>query len=157
MFLSLNKTVIIVHMAKVELKTKKTKASVATFLNTISSPLRKAEAKQVLEIMKEVTKAKPKMWGTGIVGFGDYHYTYKTGREGDFFIIGFHPRKDSITIYIMPGYHDFDDLLKKLGPHKMGKGCLYLKKLDDLHIPTLKKIIARGWKDMKTKHPDWIR
>ncbi len=101
--------------------------------------------------MIEVTGEKPAMWGTSIVGFGDYHYKYESGREGDFFITGFSPRKQNLTIYIMPGYRDYGSLMKKLGPHKLGRSCLYIRHLDDIHIPTLKKLIARGYTDMKTK------
>jgi len=136
-------------MAKSELKTKKTKRSVTDFLNNISDSQRKKDSKIVLNLMKEVTGKKPVMWGSSIVGFGDYHYKYSSGREGDYFMVGLSPRKENLTIYIMPGYQDYGAMLKKLGPHKLGKSCLYIKKLEDVHLPTLRKIIARGYKDME--------
>ncbi len=138
-------------MAKANLKTKKNKRSVSVFLNSIQDSERKKDAKRTLALMIEVTGEKPAMWGTSIVGFGDYHYKYESGREGDFFITGFSPRKQNLTIYVMPGYRDYGSLMKKLGPHKLGRSCLYIRHLDDIHIPTLKKLVARGYKDMKTK------
>ncbi|MAZ40752.1 hypothetical protein CL654_01370 [bacterium] len=139
---------------KVELKTKKNKASVSGFLNKIKDPEKKKDAKKIVSIMKEVTKEKPTMWGSSIVGFGNYHFKYASGREGDWMITGFSPRSQNLTVYIMPGYSfpEYKALLKKLGPHKLGKSCLYIKRLDDIHIPTLKKLIARGYKDMKTEY-----
>ena len=91
------------------------------------------------------------MWGN-IFGFGQYHYKYDSGREGDFLATGFAMRKSGPTIYIMPGYNDYSELLEKLGPHKLGKSCLYLKNLEGIHIPTLKKLIKAGLKDLKKAH-----
>ena len=141
-------------MSKTELKTKKNRASVSAFLGSVKDPQRKKDAKTVLSLMKEVTKEKPTMWGSSIVGFGGYHYKYASGREGDWMITGFSPRKQDLTIYIMLGYAlpEYKSLLKNLGPHKLGKSCLYIKRLDDIHIPTLKKLIARGYRDMKKKY-----
>jgi len=139
-------------MTKTKLKTRKSNRNVGSFLNSIKDLQSKRDAKKVLALMKEVTKEKPTMWGNSIVGFGDYHYKYKSGREGDWFIVGFSPRKQDLTIYIMPGYQDYGILMKKLGPHKLGKSCLYIKDLDDIHIPTLKKLIAKGYRDMKKKY-----
>lgn len=138
-----------------ELKTKKNKASVSVFLNSIKDPERKKDSKTTLKIMKEATGEKPTMWGSAIVGFGTYHYTYASGREGDWMITGFSPRKQNLTIYIMPGYSfpEYKKLLKDLGPHTLGKSCLYIKRLSDIHLPTLKKIIKRGYTDMKKKYP----
>lgn len=138
---------------KVELKTKKNNASVAQFIKSIEDSTQRKDAKVIAEMMEKITKAKPKMWGTSIVGFGDWHYkSPATGREGDWFVVGFSPRKQNMTLYIMPGYQDFGPLLEKLGPHKLGKSCLYIKRLDDIHIPTLKKIISEGVKIMKKKY-----
>ncbi|PJE64305.1 MAG: hypothetical protein COU90_02540 [Candidatus Ryanbacteria bacterium CG10_big_fil_rev_8_21_14_0_10_43_42] len=139
-------------MAKAELKTKKTKQSVIAFLNTIKDLEKKKDAKKILALMKEITGERPQMWGDSMVGFGDYHYTYASGREGDWFLVGFSPRKQNLTIYIMPGYKDYGPLMKKLGPHALGKSCLYIKRLDDMHIPTLKKLIKTGYQDMKKKY-----
>jgi hypothetical protein len=133
-------------------KTTPSKQSVAAFLNSIENDARRKDAKAVLKLMKEVTGEKPVMWGPAIIGFGSYHYKYVSGREGDFLIIGFSPRKANLTIYIMPGYKDYSAILKKLGPHKLGKSCLYIRKLENIHLPTLKKLIKTGYKDMKKKH-----
>lgn len=141
-------------MAKYELKTKKNKQSVTAFLNAIEDPQKRKDAKTILKLMKEVTKEKPVMWGDAIVGFGTYHYKYASGQEGDWMITAFSPRKTSLTIYIMPGYNfpEYQALLDKLGPHKTGKSCLYIKRLEDIHLPTLKKLIKLGYTDMKKKY-----
>jgi hypothetical protein len=141
-------------MAKVELKTKKRKASVAKFLDSVKDEEKRRGAKEINKIMKEITGEKPTMWGPSIVGYGTYHYKYASGREGDWMKTGFSPRKDNLTVYIMPGYtlDKYKVLLKKLGPHKLGKSCLYIKRLSDIHIPTLKKIIKAGYKDMNKKY-----
>ena len=93
------------------------------------------------------------MWGQYIVGFGRYHYKYASGREGDHLATGFAMRKSGPTIYIMPGYKDYGHILKTLGPHKLGKGCLYIKSIEDTHIPTLKKLIRAGLADLKKMYP----
>jgi len=141
-------------MAKAELKTKKRKASVTKFLNAIKDEEKRKDSKEINRIIQEVTGEKPVMWGTSIVGYGTYHFKYASGREGDWMITGFSPRKDSLTIYIMPGYQfpKYKDLFKKLGPHKLGKSCLYIKRLSDIHVPTLKKIIKADYSDMKKKY-----
>ena len=140
------------HMTK--LKTTKNKASVAKFLNNVKDPERKKDAKELFKIMKEVTKEKPVMWGTSIVGFGEYHYVRSDKKEFNWMITGFSPRKQNLTVYIMPGYSfpEYKKLLKDLGPHKLGKSCLYINRLSDVHIPTLKKLIKRGYTDMKKKY-----
>lgn len=136
-------------MPKAKLKTTKTKKSVADFIESIPSPTRKRDAKRLLALMKKITKKKPVMWGPSIVGFGDHTYKYPSGREVDFFIVGFSARKDTSTLYVMSKYDDFGDLLKKLGPYKKGAACLYIKDLSKIHEPTLKKIIERGYKAVK--------
>jgi len=133
-------------------KTKKTTKSVAAFLNSIEDEKRRKDAKAVDKMLRDVTKKKPKMWGSAIVGYGDWHYKYASGREGDFLAIGFSPRKQALTLYVMPGYSDFSDLLKKLGPHKKGKSCLYIRHLDYIDTKVLKKILQKGWKEMQTKY-----
>ena len=133
-------------------KTQPNKQSVAAFLNSIENGQRRKDAKVVLKLMKEVTGEKPLMWGPAIVGFGSYHYKYASGREGDFLIVGLSPRKANLTVYIMPGYQDYSDLTDKLGKHKLGKSCLYIRKLEDIHIPTLKRLIKRGYTDTKKKY-----
>lgn len=136
-------------MAKYELKTKKNDASPAKFVNAVKDDERRKDGKALLKIFKEITGKTPKMWGSSIVGYDTYHYTYKSGQEGDWMMTGFSPRKQNLSLYIMPGFGDYKDLLKKLGPHKTGVGCLYIKRLEDIHLPTLKKLIKKGYTDMK--------
>ena len=136
-----------------DLKTKKTKASVPAFLKGIENDQRRKDAQALLKIMKEVTGMKPAMWGPSIIGFGSYHYTYDSGREGDWPLTGFSPRKQNLVIYVMPGFSSYGKLLEKLGKHKTGKSCLYINKLDDIHVPTLKKLIKDGLKHMKKMYP----
>lgn len=129
-----------------ELKTKVNEQSVTKFLNSIKDKLRRQECLTVLEMMKKATKTEPKMWGSSIVGFGKYHYVYASGREGDWFLTGFSPRKQSLTLYIMGGLSAHEALLQKLGKHKTGKGCLYVNKLEDIDLPALRKLIEEGVK-----------
>lgn len=137
-------------MAKnVELKTKLNDASVEDFLNTVDDEQIRADCFEITKIMKQVTKAEPKMWGTSIVGFGTYHYKGKSGREGDWMLVGFSPRKQNLTLYIMAGFDRYDDLLKKLGKFTTGKSCLYIKKLADVDKKVLKELVAESVKVMK--------
>jgi hypothetical protein len=99
--------------------------------------------------MEEVTGHKPKMWGPSIVGFGSYHYKYDSGREGDWMVTGFSPRKKDLTLYIMMGFEKHQDLMKQLGKHSTGKSCLYIKRLSDIHMPTLKKLIKTSVKELQ--------
>src|SRR5687768_4954374 len=124
-----------------ELKTKPTQESVKEFLNKVPDEGRREDSFAVAKIMEEITGEKPKMWGPSIVGFGTYHYKYASGREGDWPITAFSPRKRDLTLYIMPGFEKHDELMKKLGKHSTGKSCLYIKRLSDIHVPTLKKLI----------------
>ena len=132
-----------------EMKTKPTNESVEKFLNKVSDEERRADCFAVAKIMKEITGEKPKMWGPSIVGFGSYHYKYASGREGDWPITGFSPRKKDPTLYLMMGYEKYKDLLEKLGKHSGGKSCLYINRLSDVHTPTLKKLIKASVKDLK--------
>lgn len=136
-----------------ELKTKMTDESVVDFLNKVDDEQRREDCFAVAKIFEEVTKAKPKMWGPSIVGFGTYHYKYETGREADWLVTGFSPRKQNLTLYIMAGFEKYPELMAKLGPHSNGKSCLYVKRLSDIHIPTLKKLIRESIKYIKTKFP----
>jgi hypothetical protein len=130
-----------------ELKTKVNDASVTKFLDSIADEKKRQDAYTLLELMQKVTKAQPKMWGSSIIGFGDMHYVYESGREGDWFVTGFSPRKQNLTLYGMSGgWHQYPTLLEKLGKHTLGKGCLYIKKLDDVDKPTLEKLIAQSVK-----------
>jgi hypothetical protein len=101
--------------------------------------------------MKKITKEEPKMWGPSIIGFGSYHYKYASGREGDFFLTGFSPRKQSLTLYIISGFKRYDELMKKLGKHKTGSSCLYINKLEDVDMKVLKTLITESVKYMKKK------
>jgi len=141
-------------MVKTELKTKKNTKSVAAFIDSIDDVQKLKDSKKLNTLFKKITGEKAVMWGDSIVGYGTYHYKYASGREGDWMITGFSPRKTALTIYIMPGYQfpEYKSLLEKLGQHKLGKSCLYIKKLEDINLPTLEKIIKRGYTDMKKKY-----
>jgi len=137
---------------KVELKTKVNAASVEDFLNSVTDEQKREDCFEILRLMKQVTNEDPKMWGSSIVGFGSYHYIGASGREGDWMLTGFSPRKDNLTLYIMGGFDLHQDLLKKLGKHKTsgGKGgCLYIKKLDDVDKDVLKELVAESVKTTK--------
>jgi hypothetical protein len=130
-----------------ELKTKVTKASVDKFLQGIKDEKKREDCYQILKIMKKATKSDPKMWGTSIIGFGDYHYKYASGRENDWFITGFSPRVQNLTLYMMGGWDQ--ELLKKLGRYKTGKGCLYINKLEDVDTRVLNQLITTSVKKAK--------
>lgn len=134
-----------------DLKTKKNKKSVPAYLKSVT-PERRDDCAQLVEIMSKITRDEGAMWGPQIVGFGSYHYTYASGREGDWFLTGFSSRKQAISLYMMAGFEGREELMGKLGKHKVGKSCLYIKSLDDIHIPTLKKIIRESVKAMKLKY-----
>lgn len=125
-----------------ELKTKPTDESVTAFLNSVSDERKREDCFTLLELMQEVTEAEPTMWGNSIVGFGTYHYKYASGREGDWFLAGFAPRKQNLTLYIMAGFDAYDGLLAQLGKHKTGKSCLYIKRLDDVDMDVLRQLVA---------------
>ena len=127
-----------------ELKTKPTKVSVGKFLESVPDASRRQDCKALIQLMKKATKSQPKMWGPSIVGFGDYHYKYETGREADWFRAGFSPRKNALTLYIMSGFPKHADLMSKLGKHKTGKGCLYIKQLSDVDTKVLEQLIERA-------------
>ena len=136
-----------------EAKTKQTTASVTAFLAAIKDDQVRADCRKLVAIMQAATGQKPRLWGTGLVGFGSYHYVYASGREGDWPVTAFSPRKQNLTVYIMPGFGRYQDLLAKLGPHKTAVSCLYIKRLSDVHLPTLKKIITSSVKQMKKTYP----
>lgn len=137
---------------KIQLKSAKTTASVSQYLNSIEDERLRKDSKRLLKLFKDTTGMKPKMWGTSIIGFGEYTYHRANGDEGQFMATGFSPRKSGPTLYIMPGYSDYKDLLSKLGPHKLGKSCLYLKSLDDVDLKVIERLIKLGLKDLKKKH-----
>ena len=124
-----------------ELKTKPTDQSAEAFLNGLTDENKRRDAFTILELMRKISQAEPKMWGTSIIGFGDYHYKYASGREGDWFQIGFSPRKQDLTLYLMQGFKRYGDLLAKLGKFKTGEGCLYIRRLSDVDLPTLEELI----------------
>ncbi len=138
----------------VELKTKQNKASVTGFLRGIEDPQRRKDCRTVLELMKEVTGSGPKMWGDSIVGFGSYHYKYASGREGDWFVTGFSPRKANLTLYIMAGFSRYKELLAKLGKHKTGKSCLYIKSLADVDLAILRQLVEDSVAHVSTSQVD---
>ena len=127
-----------------ELKTKPTNDSVKKFIDAIPDDTRRRECRTVIGIMKAATGAAPKMWGTSIVGFGDHHYKYESGREGDWFLAGFSPRKDQLTLYLSSGFDGRDSILKRLGRYRTGKSCLYLKKLSDVDLDVLKELVENS-------------
>jgi len=134
-----------------EQKTKPTNVSVAQFLKSVADEKKRDDSYKVLELMKKITKKKPKMWGPAIVGFGNYHYKYASGHEGDCFVTGFSPRKQALTLYIMAGFKKYPELMKKLGKFKTGSSCLYIKKLEDIDLKVLKELISESAKYMKEK------
>ncbi|RZV34691.1 MAG: DUF1801 domain-containing protein [Chromatiales bacterium] len=138
-----------------ENKTKATKASVTEFMNSIADPQKRADARKVAAMMRRVTGKRAKMWGSSIVGYGTYHYKYASGREGDFMVAGFSPRKQALTVYVMAGFGRFDALVAKLGKYKTGKSCLYIKRLSDVDEKVLEKLIAESVKYMRKNYETW--
>jgi hypothetical protein len=136
-----------------ENKTKQTKASVDKFINSIKEETEREDCYKIIKLMKSITKEEPKMWGPSIIGFGSYHYKYASGREGDMCITGFSPRKQNISLYLMGGFEKQKTQLKKLGKHKTGKGCLYIKTLNDVDVKILKEMIVQSVKEMKKLYP----
>ena len=136
-------------MAKYELKTKKTDASVEDFLNSIENEERRSDGFRVLEMYKRVTGEEPKMWGPAIIGFGDQKYKYPDGREMDWMTAAFSPRKQNLTLYVICNSPKQPKLLEKLGKHSTSVSCLYIKRLSDIHLPTLKKLIKTSVKELK--------
>ena len=135
-----------------ELKTKKNGADVEAFLDGIENGKRREDCRAVVELMAEVTGEPPAMWGDSIIGFGSYHYRYASGREGDWPVAGFSPRKQNLVIYIMPGFSDYGDLLGKLGKYRTGKSCLYVNKLDDVDLELLEQLVRESVKEMKRRY-----
>ena len=126
-------------------KTQKTGASVDGFLAAVEHPRRREDGRVLLRMMREVTGLEPEMWGPSIVGFGDYHYRYESGREGDFFLVGFSPRKQSLSLYLPAGFPEYDALLAALGKHRKAASCLYVNKLADVDLGVLRELVARSF------------
>ncbi|WP_084419191.1 DUF1801 domain-containing protein [Henriciella litoralis] len=142
-------------MAKAENKTRQTKLSPSAFIASIDHEVRRADAFRLLEIFKDVTNLEPRMWGPSMIGYGRYHYKYESGREGEFFMTGFSPRKANLAVYILPGYVGLEDKLSRLGKHKLGKSCLYINKLADIDESVLAEIIDFGLQYMRAKYETW--
>jgi hypothetical protein len=136
-----------------ENKTKETDADVNTFLDTVTDDKRKQDAKAIVQIMKKATGFKPKMWGSAIIGFGSYHYVYESGREGDAPLVGFSPRKDAMALYLGGMGEQRDAMLKKLGKHKAGKGCVYVKSIEDINKEVLTQMVMMSVKHYQEKYP----
>ena len=134
-----------------EIQTRKTKASVSKFLNAIEDDQKRKDCKAVAAIMQKATRAKPAMWGPAIIGFGTSTYVYPDGREMDWMLVAFSPRKQNITLYLGTGFPEQDSLLEKLGTHSCSKACLYIKRLSDVHVPTLTRLVQASVKHARKK------
>ncbi len=132
-----------------ELKTKASDASVSAFLQSVDGEQKHRDARDILALMKEETGKRPRMWGTSIVGFGSHHYKYQSGREGDWLVTGFSPRKQNLAVYIVPGFSRYSTLMNRLGKYKTGKSCLYLRRLGDVDQKVLRQLVTRSVADMK--------
>jgi hypothetical protein len=136
-----------------ENSTKVTNENVDAFLNDVADVERRADCMRVLELMRRVTGARPELWGRGMVGFGRYHYHYESGREGDWFVTGFAPRKNDLTLYIMAGFERYEPLMQRLGKHRTGKSCLYIRRLSDVNEDILAELVAESMKHMAATYP----
>ena len=137
-----------------EIKTRPTDASVEAFIDAVDHPRRREDARTLLDLMQRVTGEQPVMWGPSIVGYGSYHYRYASGQEADWPVVGFSPRKQNLSIYIMTGFEESDELLSRLGKHKTGKSCLYVNKLADVDLDVLEKLVRASVAEMKRRYPD---
>lgn len=135
------------------LKTQPNEASAAEFLEKVEDDQRREDAIAVCELMERVSGEAPKMWGSAIIGFGSYHYRYASGREGDWFITGLSPRKAYLSIYIMPGYGEFQEVMDRLSKFKQGKSCLNIKRLSDIDMTVLEELVDKSIKLMRAKYP----
>ena len=134
-------------------KTELTDASVDDFLASVANARRREDSFEVLQLMQDITGEPPRMWGDSIVGFGTYHYHYKSGREGDWPRTGFSPRKQYLAIYIMPGFTEYRDLLARLGKHRTSVSCLYINKLADVNTDVLREVITAAYQEMARRYP----
>ena len=132
-----------------ELKTQENDASVNDYLNSVEDKKKREASFKVKELMEEVTEEEARMWGDSIVGFGHYHYKYASGREGEWMLTGFAPRKRNLTLYIMSGFEEYDDLMQKLGKHSTGKSCLYINKLEDIDLDVLRELVDKSVQHMR--------
>jgi hypothetical protein len=136
-----------------DLKTKPTRRSVEAYLDAIEDASRRQDCRQLAKLMVRVTGCQPVMWGTSIVGFDSYHYKYASGREGDWCVVGFSSRKGDISIYLMSGFEGLESLLAALGRHKLGKACLYVRRLADIDMPVLEQLVAASAAQTRRRHP----
>ena len=136
------------------MKTIKNQDSVSAFIDKVEDEQKREDCRTLMKIMRRITGSQAAMWGSSIVGFGSYHYRYASGREGDFFLTGFSPRKQNLTVYVMPGFSQYGSLMQKLGKHKLGKSCLYMKKLEDVDVQVLTSLIDESVQEMRRKYPN---
>jgi hypothetical protein len=136
-----------------ENKTRPTQKSVREFLDAVPDEKKRQDSYKILELMQKVTGFEPVMWGPSIVGFGQYHYKYASGREGDSGLTGFSPRKQALTVYIASGFDQYGELMERLGKYKTGKVCLYVKKLEDIDLETLEELVRRSVEHIKATNP----
>lgn len=136
-----------------EAKTRPTRLSVRSYLDAIADEPRRRDCETVAAMMKKVTKCDPRMWGPSIVGFDTYHYKYESGREGDMCVVGFSSRKTDLVVYLVSGFDGAEDLLENLGSHKLGKSCLYIRRLSDVKLPVLERLVVRSVKETKRRYP----
>ncbi len=134
-------------------KTKPTPQKVSEFIAGIEDKRKRADCRELMKLMREITGNRAKMWGSSIVGYGKYHYKYASGREGDFFLTGFSPRKQALSVYIISGFNAHPDLMEKLGKFKTGKSCLYVKSLDDIDRAVLAKLVKASVAYMRKTYP----
>ena len=132
-----------------EVKTKQNGQNAEEFLGKIGDEKRRQDSFTILELMKKATAQEPKMWGANIIGFGNYKYKYESGREGEWFLTGFSPRKQNLTLYIMPGFARYGELLAELGKHKIGKSCLHINKIEDVNLSVLEELIENSVENVK--------
>lgn len=135
-------------------KTQPTSTSIAEFIESLDDERRQTECNQLVDLMREESGQEPVLWGPAIIGFGQYHYRYESGREGDFMRVGFSPRKQNLSIYIIPGFKPYQAVLERLGKHKVGKSCLYIKRLEDVDISALRELVRQSLIDMKERYPE---
>lgn len=140
-------------MAKYDAKTKVQTGGVEEFLATVSPPERQADARRLVGIFAEVSGFPARLWGSGMIGFGKYAYTYDSGHSGESLATGFSPRNTGLVLYILPGYGDFSAILADLGKHRLGKSCLYLKRLDGVNEAALRRLIHAGLDDLAKRWP----
>ena len=135
------------------LKTRPNPASVEDLLGQLADPQKRADCQTLIGLLTAATQAEPVLWGETMIGFGSYQYRYESGHSGEFFLIGFAPRKQNLVLYLMDGFMQHDQLLAKLGKHTLGKACLYLKRLEDIDLTVLQELIRQSVKAMRENHP----